>query len=103
MMACRTIAAKRIAPIVAAALAMATLPAGAQEFPNGGRPERDAVTGYMCVSTCDYVRLPDANCICQKLNPLEEDVSKLKLRCSTTRGGHWVACPVKPRYGISVN
>jgi len=62
----------------------------------------DPVTGYKCVSQgCMTVRLPDADCICTKRNPGETDVRKVLLACSTKAGGHWIACPVKPRYGIS--
>jgi hypothetical protein len=46
------------------------------------------------------VRLPDADCICVKRNPGETDARKVLLACSTRESGHWVACPVKPRYGI---
>jgi hypothetical protein len=62
----------------------------------------DPVTGYECVSQgCLTVRPPDADCICVKRNPGEQDAGKVVLACSTKRGGHWVACPVKPRYGVS--
>ena len=62
----------------------------------------DPVTGYQCVSQgCMTVRLPDADCICVKRNPGEDDVRKVVLACSTRQGGAWVACPVKPRYAIS--
>jgi hypothetical protein len=49
------------------------------------------------------VRLPNAECICQKMNPGETDVRKLKLKCYGMEHGHWVSCPVKSRYGITVN
>jgi hypothetical protein len=63
---------------------------------------KDPVTGYQCVSQgCFTVRLPDADCICVKRNPGETDVRKVLLACSTREHGHWIACPVKPRYGIS--
>lgn len=82
--------------------------AQADIFPNrgGGGPayHSDPVSGYPCISNnCDLLRLPGANCICQKQNPGEQDLSKLRLKCSTREGGRWVACPVKPRYGISVD
>ncbi|WP_311029486.1 hypothetical protein [Mesorhizobium koreense] len=61
----------------------------------------DPTTGYRCVSPgCMSVRLPDADCICVKRNPGETDARKVLLACSTRESGHWVACPVKPRYGI---
>jgi hypothetical protein len=63
----------------------------------------DPVTGYRCVSQgCFTVRLPNADCICVKRNPGETDINKVALACSTKEAGRWVACPVKPRYGISV-
>jgi hypothetical protein len=62
----------------------------------------DPVTGYRCVNQgCMTVRLPDADCICMKRNPGETDVRQVVLACFTKQGGHWTACPVKPRYGIT--
>ena len=80
-------------------------PATAQVFPRGDGPDAvDPVTGYLCVTPgCDVVRLPNANCICKKENPTERNLQRLLLTCSTREGGAWVACPVKPRYGISTN
>ncbi|MBN9075063.1 MAG: hypothetical protein BGN87_19510 [Rhizobiales bacterium 65-79] len=86
----------------AAALLFASFAAQAGNFP-AGREDRDSVTGYLCVGTCSTVRLPNADCICQKVNPGETDVRRLKLKCWGMEHGSWVACPVKPRYGISVN
>jgi hypothetical protein len=86
----------------AALLAIAASAVWADEFP-GGRENRDWVTGYQCVGTCATVRLPDADCICEKVNPGETNVRKLKLRCFGMEHGRWVACPVKSRYGITVN
>lgn len=75
-------------------------PALANDFPTGSYRERDFVTGYLCADQfCGYVRLPDSNCICQKLNPGEMSLSKVRLQCSTKENGQWVACPVAPRYG----
>ncbi|MDP3896631.1 MAG: hypothetical protein Q8Q62_08140 [Mesorhizobium sp.] len=89
---------------VAALLLMAGIPlAAAQVFPSGrdsGFNERDAVTGYLCVTPgCDVLRLPEANCLCVKDNPAERRLSRLKLTCSKRQAGAWVACPVKPKYG----
>jgi hypothetical protein len=62
----------------------------------------DPVTGYQCVSQgCFSVRPPGADCICVKRNPGETDARKVVLTCSTKEGGHWVACPVKPRHGMN--
>lgn len=85
-----------------AALLFAAFAAQADELP-GGRENRDWVTGYQCVGTCATVRLPDADCICRKVNPGETDVRRLKLQCFGMEHGRWVACPVKSRYGITVN
>lgn len=85
-----------------AAMLMFAALARADQFP-AGRQSRDWVTGYLCVGTCATVRLPDADCICQKMNPGETDVRKLRLQCWGMEHGRWVACPVKPRYGIPVN
>lgn len=92
--------------LVAAALvcAASVLPASAQRFPDSGFEPVDPVTGYLCVTPgCDVVRLPNANCICKKENPNERSLRRLLLTCTTREGGAWVACPVKPRYGISTN
>ena len=91
-----------------AVLAIGSLPASAQVFPSpserGPSNHLDPVTGYLCVTPgCDVVRLPNANCICQKENPGEQNLQRLRLTCSTRENGAWVACPVKPRYGISTN
>jgi hypothetical protein len=64
-------------------------------------PSTDSVTGYRCVSPdCTTVRPEAANCICVKRNPGETNVNRLVLACSTKKDGHWITCPVKPRYGI---
>ncbi|MGN6471307.1 MAG: hypothetical protein ACTHLC_17200 [Rhizobiaceae bacterium] len=86
----------------AAVVFFGLFPAQADNFPNG-RENRDYVTGYQCVGTCATVRLPNANCICRKLNPGETNVRKLELECFGMENGRWVACPVKSPYGITVN
>jgi hypothetical protein len=86
----------------AAILLIAGFAARADDFP-GGRENRDWVTGYQCVGTCSTVRLPNADCICQKVNPGETDVRKLELKCYGMEHGQWTSCPVRPRYGIPVN
>jgi hypothetical protein len=88
--------------VLGAAMLLGASMARADNFPNG-REDRDSVTGYLCVGTCATVRLPNADCICQKMNPGETDVRKLKLKCYGMEHGHWVSCPVKSRYGITVN
>jgi hypothetical protein len=85
-----------------AALLLAASVAWADDFP-GGRENRDWVTGLLCVGTCQTVRLPNADCICRKMNPGETDVRKLELQCWGMEHGRWVACPVKSPYGITVN
>jgi hypothetical protein len=100
------IATTRFARILGAAaivLALGAQLASAQNFPSGrdgGFNERDAVTGYLCVTPgCDVLRMSEASCICVKQNPSETKLSKLRLTCSKRENGAWVACPVKPRYG----
>jgi hypothetical protein len=90
------------ATALGAALFFSASAVKADNFP-GGREDRDSVTGYQCVGTCATVRLPNADCICRKMNPGENDVRKLKLQCFGMEHGRWVACPVKSRYGITVN
>ena len=90
------------ATVLGAAMLFGASMAKADNFP-AGREDTDSVTGYLCVGTCATVRLPNADCICQKMNPGEQDVRKLKLKCYGMERGRWIACPVKPRYGISVN
>jgi hypothetical protein len=70
----------------------------------GSQPAHDPVTGYLCVTNnCNVVRLPDAYCICEKVNPGEQRLSRLRLACYTKTGGQWLSCPVKPRFGNMVN
>lgn len=70
----------------------------------GGPPDHDPVTGYLCTTTnCNVVRIPNAYCICEKINPGEQRLSRLKLACYTKTAGHWVSCPVRPRFGNMVN
>jgi len=70
----------------------------------GGQPAHDPVTGYLCVTnSCNVVRLPNAYCICQKVNPGEQRLSRLRLACYTKTGGQWLSCPVRPRFGNMVN
>jgi len=90
------------AAAAAIVLFLAASAAWADEFP-GGREDRDWVTGLQCVGSCSTVRLPNADCICQKMNPGETNVRKLKLQCWGMAHGRWVTCPVKSPYGITVN
>jgi hypothetical protein len=76
--------------------------AGASEWPDGEASPRDDVTGYLCVDPgCTTLRLPESNCLCQKLNPGEFNVRNLRLKCSVVSFGKVSACPVKSRYGIN--
>lgn len=73
-----------------------------QSWPDRNANERDDVTGYLCVDPgCTTLRLPDTKCLCQKLNPAERNVRKLRLKCSIVKIGPDDVCPVKSRYGIS--
>lgn len=89
--------------IVVAAGLLAGGGAVAQNFPMSGHSgfnDIDMVTGFRCVTpACDTLRMPDTDCICQKQNAGERDLSRLKLVCSTKRDGRWVACPVRPPFG----
>ena len=90
----------RLASYAVGAILALALPASAQNWPDVNSNARDDVTGYLCVTPgCDVVRLPQTKCLCQKENPAERDLRKLKLTCSTTVGLKWVACPVKPPFG----
>ncbi|APH71166.1 hypothetical protein [Aquibium oceanicum] len=94
------IAKAQFAACVAGIFMSLAIPASAQNWPDINSNTRDDVTGYICVTPgCDVVRLPQSNCLCQKENPAENDLRKLKLTCSTTVGLKWVACPVKPPFG----
>lgn len=74
----------------------------ADDWPDSNHNPRDDVTGYLCVDPgCTTLRLPDSNCLCQKLNPGEYNVRKLRLKCSVVSFGKVSACPVKSRYGIT--
>lgn len=93
----------RQAGSVLAVLLAAAGSVGADPLTSGPPSPRDSVTGYLCADPgCGFVTMTEASCICQKMNPWEQRLSRLELKCSAKEGGKWVACPVKPRYGISV-
>lgn len=76
----------------------------AQSWPDGNSNVRDDVTGYLCFDpSCNTLRLPKSKCLCQKQNPWERDVRKLRLKCSVVSFGSVTQCPVKPKYGILVD
>jgi len=86
-----------------AVLALAA-PAAAGNWPSSGPNSRDFVTGYLCGdAACTVLYLPKSKCICQKLNPSETTLRKLKLRCSLVQFGKVSACPVRSPYGINVD
>jgi hypothetical protein len=96
-----TLSAVLSAPAIAAGILITSLSLGSAALADQAGDTTDPVTGYECVSQgCLTVRLPDADCICVKRNPGEEDVRKIVLACSTKSNGRWIACPVQPRYGI---
>lgn len=81
---------------------MSTAPGAAQSWPDRNSNVRDSVTGYLCVDPgCATLRLPRSKCLCQKQNPWEQDVRKLRLKCSVVSFGAVSPCPVKPKYGIA--
>jgi hypothetical protein len=83
----------------AAMLAMAAPAAASERWPDPSSG-RDMVTGYLCVGqSCDTVRLPGTDCLCQKENPAQMDFRQLRLTCYASEGGRWVSCPVQPRPG----
>ena len=92
-----------LAGLASLSISVLALPAFGQIF-NGSGPDHDPVTGYVCdMPGCGTVRMNEASCICRKQNPYETNVKKLQLICETQEQGQWVACPVKPRYGIMIN
>ncbi|WP_157018243.1 hypothetical protein [Mesorhizobium xinjiangense] len=85
-----------IGPVLAAAalLALAGTAQADVRVADGRGGGPDPQTGLVCVtSLCDWVRLPRTRCICQKLNPMELNPSKLRLKCVTKEQGQWIACP----------
>ncbi len=87
-----------------AMLALALLPASAvaQSWPDRNSNSRDDVTGYLCTDpSCTTLRLPHSKCLCQKQNPWERNVRKLRLKCVVVSFGKVSECPVKPKYGIA--
>jgi hypothetical protein len=88
-----------VAGALAAVLCLSALPAKAQDWSMGSTPDRDHLTGLLCFDTyCGFVRLPNTDCVCQKMNPGTTRISEVVLKCSTKEGGQWVACPVPPPY-----
>lgn len=92
-------------PTIASLALAGLLATGATAGANGAWPDRnsntrDDVTGYLCVTPdCSVVRLPQTKCLCQKENPAERSLQKLRLTCSISEGGRWKACPVSPPFG----
>lgn len=87
---------------IAGAAFVAAMALSHSAFADATGDTTDPVTGYHCVNQgCQTLALPNADCICVKQNPGEENVNQLVLACSTKEDGQWVACPVKPKYGIS--
>lgn len=92
----------RAAVVTVLALGFGAALGQAQNFPvpDRGGNERDHVTNLLCFTpACDVVRHPSANCICTKLNPAEQRLSRLRLDCQAKQGGRWVACPVPLPFG----
>lgn len=82
---------------------LASQPAAAGEWFSGGPNSRDYVTGYLCADpACTVLYLPRSKCICQKINPGETVLARLKLRCSIVNFSRVSACPVLSPYGINV-
>jgi hypothetical protein len=56
----------------------------------------DSVSGYPCITPfCDTVRIPGTDCLCQKQNPNEQRLERLRFTCTdmSTRG----QCTFRPR------
>ncbi|MEZ5810697.1 MAG: hypothetical protein R3D45_04705 [Rhizobiaceae bacterium] len=88
--------------LAAMLLAAMTVPGAAQSWPDINSNVRDDVTGYLCFDpSCTTLRLPNSKCLCQKQNPSERDVRKLRLKCSIIDFGKVEQCPVTPKYGIA--
>jgi hypothetical protein len=93
----------RLPAAVAVATLLALPAAGSRALADPAGSNSDPVTGYHCLDrSCQTVTLPNADCVCVKENPDEQNVRKVVFQCSTKTAGRWVACPVKPRYGMSV-
>lgn len=92
-----------VAVVAALAIAgLATASATAQSWPDRNSNSRDSVTGYLCVDPgCSTLRLPGSKCLCQKQNPWEQNVRRLRLKCYEVTFGKVRACPVKSKYGIN--
>ena len=94
----------RIPVLLGAAMLVLAQPVSstAQSWPDRNSNVRDDVTGYLCTDpSCYTLRLPHSKCLCQKQNPWERDVRKLRLKCAVVSFGKVSQCPVKPKYGIA--
>lgn len=84
----------------AAIAAFASLAAAGTASGQGGfvGTTRDPVTGWHCVTPfCDTLLMPGTRCLCQKQNPGETVLSRLKLICIPPRAGQ--ACPLPRGFG----
>lgn len=60
----------------------------------------DPVTGWHCVTPfCDTIRMPRTDCMCQKLNPTEKSLSRLRLKCVPPRRDPQNACTLPRGFG----
>lgn len=81
-----------------AALIINTAPASAQSGFVGN--VNDPVTGWRCVTPfCDTIRMPRTDCLCQKLNPTEKSLSRLRLKCVPPRRDPQNACALPRGFG----
>jgi hypothetical protein len=88
--------------VLVAAAALACLSTGPASAQNGfAGTTRDPVTGWHCVTPfCDTLIMPGTRCLCQKHNPNETRLARLRFTCIPPTGSQQ-GCPL-PR-GVGGN
>lgn len=69
-------------------------PVSSPALAESGGETRDMVTGWRCISHgCDTLIMPGTRCLCQKINPGETRLSRLRLTCIPPSGSPY-GCPL---------
>lgn len=92
---------RRLLPVAAATVLLSLSASGPGYGQNGFVGDvNDPVTGWRCVTPfCDTLLMPKTQCLCQKLNPTERTLSKLKLKCVPPRRDSPQACTLPRGFG----
>lgn len=86
--------------VLVACAALAFLSTGPASAQNGfAGTTRDPVTGWHCVTPfCDTLLMPGTRCLCQKNNPNETRLARLRFTCIPPTGSGQ-GCPLPRGFG----